>query len=248
MEENAFIVSIAAGTFYLIASLRLFRLSRRNGERPELLLGFYFGLSGAYYVAYNLPSLLGFGPWPSTAEWTIEWIYVLGVFPYLFFIRSVFRPENVWAGAFVGVCSILLLGGTVLGALDGRAVYSLENPWFLVGWAGYTLPCAWMGCEAMLSRHGARKRSRLGLCAPIVANRYLLLALFGGFQVLACLADLSYAADISSHQAASLISEVLLGGTEIASIAVLWLAFFPPSFYSEWITRRAVILPTPMDG
>jgi hypothetical protein len=248
MEENAYIISIVASTFYLIACLRLIRLSRQNGERPELLLGFYFGLSGAYYLGYNLPSLFGLDAWPPAAEWTIEWIYVLGVFPYLFFIRSVFRPKDAWAGALVGICSVVLLAGTVLGGLDGRTVYSFENPWFLVQWAGYTLPCAWMCLEATISHRGARKRARLGLCAPVVANRYLLLALFGGFQVLACLADLSYAADISNGQTASLISEVLLGGAEIASIAVLWLAFFPPPFYSDWITRRAVILPTPMDG
>ncbi len=39
MEESAYITSILAGAFYLIAGLRLIRLSRRNGERPELLLG-----------------------------------------------------------------------------------------------------------------------------------------------------------------------------------------------------------------
>jgi hypothetical protein len=248
MEENAYLTSIVAGTFYLIASLRLLRLNRRTGERPELLLGLYFGFSGAYYLGYNLPSLFGLAPWPSSTEWIIEWIYVLGVFPYLFFIRSVFRPEATWAGVLVGICSVLLLVGTALGALDGREVYSLENPWFLVQWAGYTIPCAWMFWEAMLSRHGAQKRARLGLCAPVVANRYLLLALFGGFQSLACLADLYIAAEISGSQTISLISDALLGGTEIASVAVLWLAFFPPPFYANWITRRAVILPTPMDG
>jgi hypothetical protein len=102
--------------------------------------------------------------------------------------------------------------------------------------------------EALLSRRGAQKRARLGLSEPLVVNRYLLLALFGGFQSLACLADLSFAADITNDQAASLVSNLLLGSTEIASVAVLWLAFFSPRFYSDWITRRAVILPTPMDG
>jgi len=248
MEENAYLTSIIAGAFYLIASLRLLRLNRRTGERPELLLGVYFVFSGAYYVAYNLPSLLGLDPWTASAEWILEWIFVVGVFPYLFFIRRVFRPEVAWAGVLVGCCSILLLLGTALGALDGSGIYSFNNPWFLVEWAGYTAPCVWMCWEALLSRQGAQKRARLGLCEPVVANRYLLLALFGGFQCLACLADLSFANDISNSQTASLISNVLLGGTEIASVAVLWLAFFPPRFYSDWITRRAVILPTPIDG
>jgi hypothetical protein len=246
MEENAYITSIIAGTFYLIASLRLIRLNQRTRERPELLFGLYFGFSGAYYIIFNLPSIFGFEPWAITAEWMVEWIYVLGVFPYLFFLRSVFRPDSTWAGALVGLCSALLIMGTALGAIAGNAIYAIDSPWFLVQWAGYTVPCAWMCVEAMLSRQGARKRVRLGLCEPIVANRYLLLAFFGGFQFFACLADLSFAADISGNQAISMISDVLLGSSEIASVAVLWLAFFPPPFYANWITRRAVILSTPM--
>ncbi len=44
-----------------------------------------------------------------------------------------------------------------------------------------------------------------------------------------------------------MVSDALLGGTEIASVTLLWLAFFPPRIYQTWITRRAVILPTPME-
>ena len=242
MEQYAYVASVIAGAFYLVASFRLLRLSRRTGERAELLLGLYFGLSSIYYFAYNLPSLFAFDARSASAEWTIEWIYILGVLPYLFFIRSVFRQEDGWAAVLVGICSVLLLAGTAMGTLDGRVVYSLNNPWFMVQWVGYKTPCIWMCWEALLSRHGAQKRVRIGLCPPVVANRYLLLALFGGLQTLACLADLSFAADIDDNQAATLLSGVLLGGTEFASVGVLWLAFFPPLFYSNWITQRAEIL------
>ena len=105
MQESAYIASIIAGAFYLLASLRLLRLSRQTGERPELLLGFYFGLSGVYYFGYNLPSLFGFDPWSSAVDWGIEWIYSLGVFPFLLFIRSVFRAEEAWAGVLAGICT-----------------------------------------------------------------------------------------------------------------------------------------------
>ena len=127
MEEYAYLISILAGTFYLIASLRLIRLSGRTRERPELLLGLYFSLSGAYYVAYNLPSLFGFGAWLPAAEWVIGVIYVLGVFPYMLFIRAVFRPKDTWAGVLVGLCSAVLLGSTVLGGLDGRALVAFPG-------------------------------------------------------------------------------------------------------------------------
>jgi hypothetical protein len=241
MEEYAYLASIFASAFYLVASVRLLRLSRRTGERAELLLGFYFGLSSAYYLTYNLPSLFGFDSWSPSAGWTIEWLYVLGVFPYLLFIRSVFRPEDTWAGVLVGACMVVLLTGTVMGALDGRGIYSLDNSFFMTQWVGYTTPCVWMCWEALLSRQGAQKRVRIGLCAPVVANRYLLLAIFGGFQVFACLADLSYAADLDGNQTVSLFSNALLGGTEIASVAMLWFAFFPPHFYTNWITQRAEV-------
>jgi hypothetical protein len=172
----------------------------------------------------------------------------MGVFPYLVFIRSVFRPDGAWTGWVVGVCSVFLLAGMAEASITGRSDPVLDNPWFLIEWVGYTTPCAWICWEAMLVRRGAQKRARIGLCPPIVANRYLLLALFGGFQTLACLADLYWGYDMIASEAISMVSDALLGGSEIASVAVLWLAFFPPPFYADWITRRAVILPTPMDG
>ena len=247
MEENAYITSIIASAVYLIASLRLIRLSRRTGERPELLLGLYFALSGLYYLSYNIPSFLETDSWSQPIGIAIEWIYIIGVLPYLFFIRSVFRPDDAWAGGLVGVCSTLMLVGIAVETASGHVNYSLDDPWYFVEWVGYTIPCIWMGWEAMLSRRGAKKRVRIGLCPPIVANRYLLLALFGGFQLLACFADLSWAHDQEGGETVSMLSDALLGGAEIASVTLLWLAFFPPRLYQNWITERAVILPTPME-
>ena len=247
MEENAYITAIAAGTFYLIASYRLLRLSRRTRERPELLLGLYFALSGLYYLVYNSPSLLGIDQWPLPIGIAIEWTYTIGVLPYLFFIRAVFRRDDAWAGWLVGACSAFMLVGMGEATATGRVEPVLDNPWFFMEWLGYTIPCIWMGCEAMLCRQGAKKRARIGLCPAIVANRYLLLALFGGFQVLACFADLYWAHDKAGGEAVSMISDALLGGAEIASVTLLWLAFFPPRSYENWITERAVILPTPME-
>ena len=247
MEESAYILSLAAGTFYLVASLRLIRLSRRNGERPELLLGLYFALSGLYYLVYNLPSLLGIDAWAAPIEITIEWIYVVGVLPYLFFIRSVFRPDDAWAGRVVVVTSVFLLLGMLMQTARGRMDLGIDDPLFLTEWVGYTTPCVWMCLEATRYRRSAMKRVRIGVCPPEVANRYLLLTLFGGFQVLACLADLYWAHDRNVSKSISMVSDALLGGTEIASVALLWLAFFPPLFYTNWVTRRAVIVPTPMD-
>lgn len=98
----------------------------------------------------------------------------------------------------------------------------------------------------MLQRRSAKKRAKLGLSLPLAANRYLLLALFGGFQILACFSYLAYSADIASNQTVSLISDALLGGTEIASTAVLCLVFFPPSIYRRWINGRSATPSIPV--
>jgi len=42
--------------------------------------------------------------------------------------------------------------------------------------------------------------------------------------------------------------ELLLGGTEIASVLVLWLAFFPLPFYANWIAHRAAIPSTSVEA
>ncbi len=57
-----------------------------------------------------------------------------------------------------------------------------------------------------------------------------------------------WASQIGENQAVSAVSDLVLGGAEIASVAVLWLAFFPPQFYSDWIERRTVVLPTRAEG
>lgn len=239
MEEYAYLTSILASIFYLATSARLLRLHRRTRERPECLLGLYFACSGLYYLAYNVPSLLGFDGWPPSIGLAVEWVYNLGVLPYLLFIRLVFRPNDVWAVGLVAFASgCLLVAGVALTA-GGHVDYSLDNPWFLTQWLGYTIPCAWIGCEAVLDWRSSGKRARLGLVQPLVVNRYLLLALFGASQFLACLSDLLFAHDISNSEAVSLVTNVLLGGTEAASVVLLWLAFFPPDFYADWIARRA---------
>ncbi len=243
MEESAYLTSIAAGAFYLVASYRLLRLSRRTGERPELLLGLYFAFSGQWYVFYNAPYFLGLESLPPLIELGFEWLYVIGVVPYLLFIRMTFRPTSAWATAIVTACAICLLVGAVGSSLAGGFSNAASDPAYLIEWLGYTVPCVWLCGESALTHLAARKRAQIGLCEPIVANRYLLFAAFGLFQVGACAADIGWASGNDAGMAASSISFALLGVTELASVAVLWLAFFPPRFYSAWIARRTALQP-----
>jgi hypothetical protein len=239
MEQSAHLISIAAGAFYLIASYRLLRLSGRTGERPELLLGICFAFTGQWYLLYNAPYFLGMEALPLLLEHGVEWVYAVGVVPYLLFIRSAFRPEPAWATAMVIVCTLLLFAGAAASSLGGSFSISIDDPAYLIEWIGYTVPCFWMCCEGFISHAAAKKRVRIRLCDPIVANRYLLFACFGFCQVAACAADLIWAYGNSTEGIVSSIAIGLLGGTEIASVAALWLAFFPPLVYRRWIEAAA---------
>jgi hypothetical protein len=239
MQESAHFISIAAGIFYLIAGHRLLRLSRRTRERPELLLGIYFAFTGQWYLCFNAPYFLGIEELPLLITHATEWIFVAGIIPYLLFIRTAFRPGSAWAKAVVIVCTLLLLTGATIGSLIGGFENSLDDPYYMFEWVGYTVPCVWMCCEGAIAHSAAQKRVKIGLCEPVVANSYLLFGLFGFCQTAACAAELLWAYGNSTAVTASSFADILLGASEIASVAVLWFIFFPPPAYRRWIDGRA---------
>jgi hypothetical protein len=235
MEESAYAAELVAAVFFVIAGERLIRLSRHSGEVPERLLGIYLALTGVAYLGWVLPVVVPLGPMAETTDF-ISWaIYSIGVLPYLLFIRVVFRPTARWSfWVVIGCAGALALSATVL-TLKGERYPGLGSTFFWIQWAGYTAPCVWVTIEAALCRRNASRRAKIGLGDPLVTNRYLLLALFGGFQVLACLSDILLAIDFAANQAASASADMLLGAFELAGIAALWLAFFPPVAYVEWV-------------
>ncbi|MBW2293628.1 MAG: hypothetical protein JRG89_04350 [Deltaproteobacteria bacterium] len=235
MEEGAYAAQLFAALLFLIAGGRLIRLSHRTREAPERLLGLYFTLTGAAYVGWVLPLVVNMGPGAETADYTAWVVYSIGVVPYLIFTRIVFRPTYHWPRWVVMGCVAALALSAIVLTLSGDRYPGLGNPFFWIQWLGYTVPCAWMALEAMLCRRGAMRRARIGLGNPIVANRYLLLAVFGAFQVLACMSDILLALDYASTQAVSGTSDLILGACELAGIAALWLAFFPSTAYLDWV-------------
>jgi hypothetical protein len=235
MEEGAYAVQLLAALFFAIAGSRLIRLSRRTREKPELLLGLCFALTGAAYLGWVLPILVALGPMAPVSDLTAWIVYCIGVVPYLLFTRLVFRPQSRWAHGIVIGCVVALAFSTTVLALSGERYPGLDNPLYWIQWLGYTAPCVWVTFEAILCRRNAVRRSRIGLADPIVMNRYLLLAIFGGFQTLACLSDIVLTIDFASNREVSGSADFLLGGCELAGIVALWLAFFPPAAYLDWV-------------
>jgi hypothetical protein len=239
MDLGAYLVGIFAGCFYLIASVRLWRLSRRTGERPELLLSLFFACSGQWYLLFDAAGLLEIDPLPSAVQQGIEWIYAVGVVAYVCFLRRVFRADAAWARVVAWISSSLIIAGAAGSTIRGGFSNEIQDPAFLIEWVGYTIPCIWMFAEGLVAHSAAKKRACFGLGDGGSANRWFLWTCFGFSQIASCVADLRWAYQNSVTTGAASMGDELLGFVEISSVAVLWLVFFPPSIYAKWVARRA---------
>jgi hypothetical protein len=142
----------------------------------------------------------------------------------------------------VGIGALLVAGvaGSALGG-DWEG-YSISNGWFWLEWVGYTIPFGWAGAEAFNQYRQSRRRLPLGLCEPLVCNRFLLWSLFAIMQVSICLAILPQYASYEQHDLFSATWDTLIGAGEILSVATIWLVFFPPAAYRRWIEGTAAPL------
>jgi len=240
MEGHAYIGELLAGVVYLIAGIRLLRLSQRTGEAPERLLGVMFLLSGASYIVYLMANIPGLESLWTPINFAARVIYIGPPILLAVFTRQVFRPEGPWAAWLVYGIAVLMIGGVGGSALGGDwEGFSISNRWFWLEWAGYTIPFGWAGSEAFAQYRQARRRVRFGLCDPLVCNRFLLWALFGVLQVCTALAILRQYSEYETTSQFTATWDTLIGGFEIVSVTLIGFVFFPPEFYQRWINGDA---------
>ena len=242
MEGHAYIGELIAALVYLYAGTRLLRLSSRTGEVPERLLAAMFLLTGTSFLLYDLPIILN-----SESLWTP--LNFAGRVTYLpapvllaVFTRRVFRPEGAWGAWMAYGSAILLVGGVGGSAWSGDLEgFTVSSPWFWAEWTGYTIPYVWAGTEAVAHHRQARRRLRLGLCDPLVCNRYLLWGLFGAMQVLVSLAIIPSYSEYEQGGVFTATWDALISAGEISSLALILLIFFSPAFYRRWIIGNAPV-------
>jgi len=239
MGDNAYIGELFSAIFFVIAGARLLGLSRRTRETPEFLLGTAFVLSGVGLLLYMVP-------YASALEslWTFftfagRIVFIPVSILWALFTRRVFRPSENWAAALVWAIGALHLigvsGSALTGDLDG---FTVSSGWFWLEWTGYTLPVGWTGFEAFAQYGQARRRVRLNLCSPLVCNRMLLWGLFGALQVGLSIVVLFQYAAFDEANVFTPGWDLLYGVFSMTSVAMIWFAFFPPSFYRRWIAAK----------
>ena len=240
MEGRAYIGELLAGIVYLIVGVRLLRLAQRSGEFPEKLLGVTFLFIGASAGLYVLPNLSPFESLWTSLNFAGRVTFLPAAVMLALFTRLVFRLENRWGAWLVWGTAILLVIGVGGSAMGGDwEGFSISNGWFWLEWVGFTLPFGWAGTEAFAQHLQARRRVRLGLCAPLVCNRYLLWALFGAMQVCLSLVLLPQYVNYETTNQFTAAWDALYGAIEIVSLVMIGLVFFPPAFYLRWINGNA---------
>jgi hypothetical protein len=238
MQEDVYVAEFLAGIFYLWVGARLLRLAHRTREIPERLLGLYFAATGVCYVIYFVPELAGSLAFVDAWRFASRLAYVFAVVAILTFTRVTFRPADRWAKGLAGLVTLVMCGGLVTAAVNGAWDTGVESVGWWLEFGAYSAALAWFAWEASSAWGGARKRMRIGLCDSVVANRFLLVALFGVFQVGACFAELAIEFEYAASHAVSALTDGVLGAMEVAGIATLWLAFFSPEWYRRWVTRQ----------
>jgi hypothetical protein len=232
-----------------VLGVRLLRLARRTGEAPELIMGSAFLSAGV--LGYVL-MLIGTGGAQAMPEAVAMRFFFAGylaisggvILTYLFVWR-VFRPSSTLARILVGiVCPIVAVTGLpfalpTLGNIDAQP----SGLSWAIFWLGHAVRIgagAWGALEAGQYYLAMRKRLRLGLAEPVVANR---IALWGVASLGAVIIFASTAvANSSGGSTGEVMSPgqiLLISSVTLCVATCQWLAFLPPSWYVAWVNRRA---------
>lgn len=221
---------------------RLLALARRTRKLPELAFGAGFLLLG---VVGQPVSVLARSPLAGSPELAGALLALglatqsLGCLCLDVGTWRVFRPAAPWAAALVlAVAALFVVSLAGHGATVGFAGGADRGGFYWAGLLARGGSFAWCAVETLLYHRQMRRRLRLGLADPVVANRFLLWGVAALGLVAAFLTFL--VAKLSGVNAAT--SHPFLAtsfAVAVVSGAAMWLAFFAPEAYTRRIAARA---------
>jgi hypothetical protein len=227
---------------------KLVLLASRTRRIPELAMGAGYLLFGALGYPLAAAARAGISDSPEVAGALLAWALLvqnLGVLACYVFVWQVFR-RGASGGLALAVAGLALGASWIGHAFDpGYAGARSGGPWYYTGLAVRAAAFVWASVEAYAYYARLRRRLRLGLADPVVANRVLLWGLSSswiafGFAVFF----------VGQRSAGATATPVVLltalcglgGGTAI------WLAFFPTAAYERWLRAGQPAVAEPGSG
>jgi hypothetical protein len=244
----------------LVVGLRLFSRARRGGwPTPELSLAIYFLVSAFLGTPPQIAVYGGMGDprlaVPDVAARALLAFAVLamaiGAAAAYVFTWKTFQPDRWWAKAIVVAgCACLAVGYAIEALFEGFAPVMFAGPGHWIGWAGRTAATLGIAFESFRYWLMLRRRLRLGLADPVVANRFLLWAVWAACSTLNFVADLASRSFywlwygtiqpvpeyLATLVAPTIAVTMVLGAV---SAVTLFLTFFPTPAYLRWVESRA---------
>lgn len=240
------LLTALSGSLYLltmtVVGIRLLVLARRNRTRPELLLGCSVLLGGTLGATLEVVAGQAF-PVPSTGAGTTMMLAKLlggcGIALYNLFIWRVFRPEERWATVlFCGLTGVSILAFIGFYASGSFSTGVLDARWFWVELVGRYASPIWLIVESFRYWAQMRRRVKLELADPLVANRFLLWGVSAVFAIVMLTTSIAPQVDPGATYFAT-VNLVILACAGVAASIPYWLAFFPPVAYRRYIMASA---------
>jgi len=235
----------------LVIGVRLVMLARRTGEKPELYLGLgilgtavfgYAAQIGSVILRGGLTGSLEATPMAVVLTFLGKLLHDAGLTLVLLFVLKVFRRNEAGARILFGLMlSTLWIGMVGLGFSGGyHDIMQRSLFWWMEYGIVWTYPL-WGAYESFRYYRRMRRRARIGLADPLVANRFLLfgLASMGTFSATwlttwtALLPDPQMAVPFQTF---NFLATAAIG---ICTVTAYLLAFLPPAWYQRWVAEPA---------
>jgi len=240
------------GGLYLIVGtilgVRLLVRASRQRLLPELLLGIAFLVAGTIgsplEVVAEASARNPDATWAGSVLAAGKLLTLLGLGAYVGFTWRVFRPGVVWAAALAGGLVALqflaFVGYGVTGVFSAGRVSS--GAFFWVEFAARVAMPIWTTAECLRYSALMRRRQRLDLGDPVVANRFALWATasLGGLLML-CTSVLPRVLGDAHPVIVSGVFYLVFAGGGIVASAGYWLAFFAPGWYRRWLAPAGAV-------
>jgi hypothetical protein len=235
--------------------IRLMSLAVRTRKLPESFLAVHFILCcglGYLLLMISLPAAHQPGLLPPQAITPMigvgHLLCCVGVFAGVCFNYLVFRPGQTWALRLVWLSAITMTTGYVgYGLTGGFSTGRFAGVWFWLFYGTYIAAAAWVMVEPLRYHGVMRRRLRLGLADPLVANRFVL---WGSGSV--CRFAMLVTGAVPPALFERIPSELWPNVAWLTFIAVAiaglglsvayWLTFFPTRAYVRFVTRRHTLV------
>jgi hypothetical protein len=227
----------------LVVGVRLLLLWRRTRQLPELLIG--IGVLGIGPVGFGV-AVAGrlideSKPDLATAMVAIGALAVaIGAGAKFTFNWRVYHPESRAVRLIPMVAAPVLLAVWLTELATGRFAHlDPTSPVTLIRTSLQIACLLWGSGEALRYWTLMRRRVRLGLGDPVVANRFLLWGIGAGAAGIGSF--IGIAAQLVTGATAGEASWVMVSSSlhGLVAAVALWLAFVPPAFYRRYIESRA---------